>query len=164
MPLLKRETIIPIPQVHAFHAGLDNSLEYPFILMDFVDGIPLFDVWFDQSIPPDLLDTRWLRVFEDIAKAMMQLGRELDLALCAYNPEGAPEDNEGEDSPEELQGLRKVYLEIVERALSENNPSSAFSAKDPTRWTRRSWVIQNLKIAADDSIFTHRTMIMTFDK
>lgn len=46
MQLLKRETTIPVPRVHAFHAGLDpdNSLGYPYILMDFVGGFPLPEI------------------------------------------------------------------------------------------------------------------------
>lgn len=68
MQLLKRETTIPALQVHAFHANLDNSLGYPYILMDFPDGFPLPTIWFDQGIPEKLLEQRRWRAFQELAE------------------------------------------------------------------------------------------------
>ncbi|KAI1189852.1 kinase-like domain-containing protein [Nemania serpens] len=72
---LKKETKIPVPEVHQFHAGFDNSLRYPFILTDFIDGVPLHKVWFDNSTPSDLLESRRMNALQDIAEAMVQLGK-----------------------------------------------------------------------------------------
>ncbi|KAI1117005.1 kinase-like domain-containing protein [Nemania sp. NC0429] len=73
--LLKRETTIPVPKVHQFGDGFDNSLDYPFILTDFVDGVPLHEVWFDNAAPSDLLESRRMNALEDLAKIMVQLGK-----------------------------------------------------------------------------------------
>ncbi|KAI1202509.1 kinase-like domain-containing protein [Nemania serpens] len=71
---IKQETTIPVPEVHRFHAGMDNSLQYPYILTDFIDGVPLYEVWFDHS-EPELLESRRMNALQDIASAMVQLGK-----------------------------------------------------------------------------------------
>ncbi|KAI0490318.1 hypothetical protein F4859DRAFT_520157 [Xylaria cf. heliscus] len=72
---VKNATTIPVPEVQQSHAGLDNSLRYPYILTDFIDGIPLPKVWFDHSTPSDLLQSRCMHELQDLAEAMVQLGK-----------------------------------------------------------------------------------------
>lgn len=45
-----------------FDADCRSGLRCPFILMDFVDGIPLPRIWFNHSISLDVLDKRRLQV------------------------------------------------------------------------------------------------------
>ncbi|KAI5460442.1 hypothetical protein BGZ63DRAFT_404912 [Mariannaea sp. PMI_226] len=77
MRLLKRETTIPLPDVLAFSATTDNSLRCPYIIMSFISGKPLYDVWFGQhsGISPDITRERRIRALEGIAAAMVQLGK-----------------------------------------------------------------------------------------
>ncbi|KAI1120685.1 kinase-like domain-containing protein [Nemania abortiva] len=87
---LKKHTTIPVPEVHQFHAGMDNSLKYPYILTDFIDGIPLPKVWFDSSTPSDVLHSRRMRALQGIAEAMVQLSK------FTYPLGGSPQfDSEG---------------------------------------------------------------------
>lgn len=75
MRLIRRETSIPIPDVLAFEASLDNALGCPFILMSFIPGISLYDCWFDRSVPTDQLHARRTQALKGIAAAMAQLDR-----------------------------------------------------------------------------------------
>ncbi|KAK7416713.1 hypothetical protein QQX98_005039 [Neonectria punicea] len=72
MRLLKRETTIPIPAVFDFSATTDNPICCPYILMSFVPGKPLYEVWFGDSSPEDTERYR-ARALQDIASAMVQL-------------------------------------------------------------------------------------------
>lgn len=73
MRLIKRETTIPIPQVFAFDASLENELGCPFVLMEHVKGKPLHDVWWNQSVSQARREQFRVRSLHDIAEAMTQL-------------------------------------------------------------------------------------------
>ena len=73
MRLIRRETTIPVPEVYAFDASLDNELGCPFILMELIHGKPLQDVWFDPSISQALREQIRIRSLHGIAEAMVQL-------------------------------------------------------------------------------------------
>ena len=73
MKLLRRETTIPIPAVHAFDSSLDNPLKCPFIIMDFASGKSLESIWFDKTASKDALLVRRNRTLKDLATAMIQL-------------------------------------------------------------------------------------------
>ena len=75
MLLLKRETSIPLPEVFAFSDTCDNELNCPFILIEYVEGKPLYDVWFDKDSPKDIVQCRRNRSLQDIAAAMVQLDK-----------------------------------------------------------------------------------------
>ena len=75
MQLLLRETTIPIPRVWEFSASLENPLGVPFILMEFIEGLSSYDVWFDDTVTEDELETKRTRTLEDVAKAMVQLSK-----------------------------------------------------------------------------------------
>ncbi|KAF7544173.1 hypothetical protein G7Z17_g10163 [Cylindrodendrum hubeiense] len=72
MRLLKRETTIPIPYVFGFSATTDNPICCPYILLSFIPGKPLYEVWFGDSSPEDVEQYR-IRALQDIASAMVQL-------------------------------------------------------------------------------------------
>ncbi|KAI9751970.1 MAG: hypothetical protein M4579_005806 [Chaenotheca gracillima] len=75
MQLLRRETTIPIPDVFAFDASVENELGCPFILLSFVHGRPLYECWFDRTVSKDVVRARRAQTLQDLAAAMVQLGR-----------------------------------------------------------------------------------------
>lgn len=75
MRLIQRETSIPIPCVFAFSSTLDNELGVPYILMEFMPGISLYDCWFDMRISKEERRSRRNNTLQDIARAMAQLSR-----------------------------------------------------------------------------------------
>ncbi|KAI0993462.1 hypothetical protein K3495_g14722, partial [Podosphaera aphanis] len=94
MKFLRANTSIPIPNVYAFDASLDSDLGCPFILLEFVSGIPLQECWFDKSrsISQDVMQARRSRILQNIASAMAQLDRfafDSGGALI-FNDDGSP--------------------------------------------------------------------------
>lgn len=76
--LLKRETTIPLPDVLDFSSTTENSLRCPYIMMTFISGLPLYDIWFGHRLndtTPEMTNLRRIRALEGIAEAMLQLGR-----------------------------------------------------------------------------------------
>lgn len=75
MRLLKQDTEIPVPEVFSFDATFDNEVQSPFILMEFIRGIPLYECWFDRSCSKDVLEQRRERALRGVAEAMLQLNK-----------------------------------------------------------------------------------------
>lgn len=78
MRLLKRETTIPLPDVLDFSSTTQNTLRCPYIIMTFISGIPLYNIWFGHRLKgacPDTTHLRRIRALESIASAMVQLDR-----------------------------------------------------------------------------------------
>lgn len=75
MRMIKRETTVPIPEMYRFDDTLDNELRCPFILMEYIDGRPLYEVWYDQNVDPEVLEQRRCRALDDVARAMLQLNK-----------------------------------------------------------------------------------------
>ena len=75
MQLLKRETTIPVPAVYAFDASSSNDLHSPFILMERIDGKPLWQGWFDDEIPKPRLEHFRIKALRSLAEAMAQLNK-----------------------------------------------------------------------------------------
>ncbi|QIW97226.1 hypothetical protein AMS68_002744 [Peltaster fructicola] len=74
MIMLRKETTIPVPQVHSYDASLHNAFGCPYIIMDFVEGVSLGEHWYNKS--PDFDVQRFRQTaLQDIAKAMAQLDR-----------------------------------------------------------------------------------------
>lgn len=65
MQLVRRETSILVPDIFAFDATLDNELGVPFILMSFIQGIPLYDCWFDMKISKEKRRLHRTRTLDD---------------------------------------------------------------------------------------------------
>ena len=74
MQMLKRETKVPIPRVFEFANDLNNELGLPFILMEFIKGRSLYDVWFDQTTQRDERMKIRSQALKGVAAAMVQLG------------------------------------------------------------------------------------------
>ena len=75
MKFLKKETIIPVPSVYAYEATVENAINCPFILMDYIEGSPLYGIWFDRSVSKQELVSKRIKCLEGIAHAMVQLSR-----------------------------------------------------------------------------------------
>ncbi|KAI1117050.1 kinase-like domain-containing protein [Nemania sp. NC0429] len=74
--LLKKETTIPVPVVHDYCASMRNSLLYPYILMDYMDGLPSFRTWFpEEPVDPNVLETRRMNTLNDLADIAVQLSK-----------------------------------------------------------------------------------------
>ena len=75
MRLLKKETTIPIPAVYAFDSSCQNELHVPFILMERIDGKPLYSGWFDTTIPKARLEHFRVKALQSLAEAVVQLNK-----------------------------------------------------------------------------------------
>lgn len=86
--LIKQKTTIPVPEVFAYDDCLRNLLACPFILMEFLSGLPLAQCWYDVNIPPQLLAQRRARTLNDIAASVVQLNRFTSCygGLLHFNP------------------------------------------------------------------------------
>lgn len=75
MQWIRRETNIPVPEVHAFDGSFDNELGCPYILMEYLDGVPLHKTrqWFDPTATDTVLDERRTRILDKIAESVVQL-------------------------------------------------------------------------------------------
>lgn len=75
MRLIRRETSVTVPAVHAFDAPIDNELGCLYILMEMIHGKPLYEVWFDEDVSQNKLEEYRARALQGIAGAMSQLNR-----------------------------------------------------------------------------------------
>ena len=75
MQLLKSGTTIPVPAVYAFDASSCNDLKTPFILMERIEGKPLYVEWFNNEIPKARLEHFRVRALQSLAEAMTQLNK-----------------------------------------------------------------------------------------
>lgn len=76
MRSLKVKTTIPVPQVFDFSATIDNALGCPYILLDYLDGVPLYDVWFAnrlKGVDDKVVHQHRIKALQGIASAMSQL-------------------------------------------------------------------------------------------
>jgi len=108
MRLLTKKTSMPIPAVHAFGASMQNPLGCPYILMDYVDGRPLYERWFDSDHEGDLEAFR-TRTLKTLAASMAQL------TSFTYNQSGSL----SFDAQGNVQGL--VPARIYDAATMHNN-------------------------------------------
>ncbi len=77
MQMLKRETSIPLSKVHLFDASMNNELNCPYILMNYIEGVPLSELWFNYTFPMTNLLVEQFRavILMNLAEAMVQLRR-----------------------------------------------------------------------------------------
>jgi len=75
MQLLKHQTTIPVPEVFQFDASLENELNCPYILMDYINGVALYDIWFDDNASKDILEQRRISILQELASNMVQLDK-----------------------------------------------------------------------------------------
>lgn len=75
MRFLKRETTIPIPEIYSFDASIDNELNCPYILMEFIHGVSLCESWFKPCSSLVSIEQFRANVLKDVAAAMVQLNK-----------------------------------------------------------------------------------------
>ncbi|KAL2844578.1 hypothetical protein BJY01DRAFT_248088 [Aspergillus pseudoustus] len=75
MHFLHHTTAIPVPGIIGYDVGFDNRVGCPHVMMEFVDGVPLHEVWFDRTGGAEAVHARRTRMLQGIASAMVQLGR-----------------------------------------------------------------------------------------
>ena len=78
MRLIKRTTTIPVPQVYLFDTSLENEIHCPFVMMEYLQGQQLYELWFQRSYSEDTRSEEALtqfrtRVLQELAAAMTQL-------------------------------------------------------------------------------------------
>lgn len=78
MRLIRRETTIPVPDVFNFFPTIDKPLRCPYILMEFITGFSLYDIWFGHRLGSTSAEenhTKRVRALKGIASAMIKLDR-----------------------------------------------------------------------------------------
>ncbi|PGH06699.1 hypothetical protein AJ80_08116 [Polytolypa hystricis UAMH7299] len=75
LSMIKKETSIPVPAVHAYSTTTENELGCPYILMDYIGGVKLRDLWFDDALPADAQQMRRTRALRELAHFMAQLDK-----------------------------------------------------------------------------------------
>jgi len=74
MSFIRRNTSIPIPRVYDFCETPSNEIGVPYILMEFAEGFPVYQKWFDDTGPTPKLE-RQMRILDTTAAAMSQLSK-----------------------------------------------------------------------------------------
>ena len=92
MKFIKQQTTIPLPAVHHFDASFDNDIGCPYILMDFLNGKPLWQGWFDEKASRSGVEQFRARSMQTIAAAMVQLSQfSVDRGgFLKFDPDGRP--------------------------------------------------------------------------
>ncbi|MCJ1456427.1 hypothetical protein MMC28_006788 [Mycoblastus sanguinarius] len=75
MQMIQKETTIPVPTIYAYDASLHNEIHVPFIMMERMDGIPLYQGWFEKGVPKGKLQKFRAKVLQELAAAMSQLNK-----------------------------------------------------------------------------------------
>lgn len=75
MRLIKRETTVPIPEVYSFNASTHNDLGCPFILMEYIEAVPLYEIWFEETSSKAVMEQRRAQILQDLAAAVVQLNQ-----------------------------------------------------------------------------------------
>lgn len=73
MMFIKRKTKVPIPEVLAYDTSCENALGHPYILMTFLEGVPVHDLWNDEDMEDGELEGRRQRILKSVAFAMAEL-------------------------------------------------------------------------------------------
>ncbi|EFR00333.1 serine/threonine protein kinase [Nannizzia gypsea CBS 118893] len=152
MRLLKRETTVPVPEVYHFEDSCDNKLSCPFILMEYVAGLPLYEVWFNQSLTPDDLERHRLQTLRDIAQAMTQLNKYV------FSQGGAIHfDQDGE--PSHVRSFRKLHIGAMLDALRTNDEydgANIFVTAGPFTCSKSyfTYMLEKRKPAADEDEYS----------
>lgn len=72
MQFIQKLTSIPIPEVYDYDETIFNEIGTPYIIMEFIEGYPVCEMWFDLTGPTPMEERR-LRILDTVAAAMSQL-------------------------------------------------------------------------------------------
>ncbi|CAJ2503866.1 Uu.00g112600.m01.CDS01 [Anthostomella pinea] len=76
--MLEEQTNIPAPRIIDADPSPHNTVHVPYLIMEFVQGRRLEDVWFgvgEAALDAEALKDRRLKILENVAMAMFELGR-----------------------------------------------------------------------------------------
>lgn len=118
MRLIKRETTVPIPEVYSFNASTHNDLGCPFILMEYIEAVPLQEVWFEETSSKAMTEQRRAQILQDVAAAVVQLNQ------FAYRQGGRLLfDDEG--NPASVEATRELDMaSILDRLQTDDSDES----------------------------------------
>lgn len=81
LQFILKNTSLPVPRVHAYSCSTDNILRHPYIIMDYIYGICLADVWNEPSWWTGARSKG--RTLRSIARHMVELSKfEFDKIGC----------------------------------------------------------------------------------
>jgi hypothetical protein len=126
MQTIQRETKIPLPTVYGFDNTMDNELGCPYIMMEWLQGKPLWEVWFDKKASPARLEQVRMRALQTIAAAIVQLnGFQSDYSGSWRFDAGL--------NPIDVGGANAVDMWTVREETDEEEPDDLLIEKDPSR-------------------------------
>lgn len=70
MRLISEKTSLPLPIVHAYDSTQNNNLGYAYVLLSFIEGVPLSKI---RTKPDALTDVYRRHIFQHVANSMAQL-------------------------------------------------------------------------------------------
>ncbi|EPE08406.1 serine threonine protein kinase [Ophiostoma piceae UAMH 11346] len=87
---------IPVPFVYAHSATTENTIGCPYMVISYIAGVPLYDVWFGHHLHPDTISLETTekcreRALDGIAQAMVKLGE------FSFAKSGAPVFDDNDD-------------------------------------------------------------------
>lgn len=115
MRLIKRKTTIPIPEVYSFDASTHNILGCPFILMEYIEAVSLYEFWFEETSSEAVMEQRRTRILQDLAAAVVQLNR------FAYGQGGRLLFDKG--NPTSVGSMRKLDMSSI---LNQGDADESF--------------------------------------
>jgi hypothetical protein len=135
MKMLKRESSIPIPDVYGFDDRIEksNPAGCPYVLMEYVEGIPLEKVWYCKDKPdmsPEEAAVRRIRALDGVSSAMIQLGR------FSYHKTGEPE---FDDKTGRFMGVGPTNLCDYAVLREDNKQNSGTFLQEPCDNERMMW-------------------------
>ncbi|KAF5020856.1 hypothetical protein F66182_7111 [Fusarium sp. NRRL 66182] len=116
MKLIKRETTVPIPEIFDFCLTTDNIIKVPYILMSWIEGVRLCDLWFSHrtdGVDPEVNRERCARAIQGVASAIFELGKissNTSGRIIGFDTENQPILGP-ERSVDEAATMRKWYIE-----------------------------------------------------
>ena len=125
MRWIRGKTTIPVPEVYGFDSSMDNAIECPYIMMEYIKGQSLYEGWFNPQASPARLEQFRARALQTIAAAMVQLHnlRFHTSGSLRFRPNG---------TPYEFQSAKVVdFLGIAVKPRDDPSRDILFAQKGP---------------------------------
>lgn len=66
--MIKAKTTIPRPTVYVYDTAFDNLINAPYMMIKMLEGIGLYNSWWDEDASEEELDTRRASTLKDCAQ------------------------------------------------------------------------------------------------